>query len=80
VQGVSFRYYAKAEADSLGLQGYIKNLPDGSVYVEVEGSDNALSKFVTWCHDGPKHAQVREINVDSVSELKGFKEFEIQFQ
>lgn len=40
VQNVGFRYYTRKTASALGITGYVKNLPDGSVYVEVTGEDN----------------------------------------
>ncbi len=37
VQGVGFRYYAQKKALELGVNGYVRNRPDGSVYIEAEG-------------------------------------------
>jgi acylphosphatase len=49
VQGVGFRWSAATEARSLGITGYIKNLPNGSVHIEAEGSRELLNAFVELC-------------------------------
>jgi acylphosphatase len=46
VQGVFFRKYAQMTAQSLGLGGFVRNEPDGSVYAEVEGPPEAVENFV----------------------------------
>ena len=48
VQGVGFRRAARDEARYLGIKGYIRNEPDGSVYLEAEGDELAISQFVIW--------------------------------
>ena len=48
VQGVFFRSYAKEVADRLGLVGWVKNNPDGSVETVAEGSKEKLEEFVKW--------------------------------
>ncbi|MCR4306035.1 MAG: acylphosphatase [Candidatus Daviesbacteria bacterium] len=76
VQGVFFRASAKEEADKLNLTGFAKNMPDGSVYIEAEGEENNLEKFIKWCSNGPMMAQVDKIEASEES-LKDFKEFRI---
>jgi len=66
VQGVFFRDTARRVATELGLTGFARNEPDGSVYIEAEGSENALRKFVEWCQTGPELA-----NVDNVTTAEG---------
>ena len=74
VQGVSFRYYAKEQALTLGLTGLARNEVDGSLYIAVEGEENALDKFLDWCRKGPALAQVEkaEIKEGKIKEYKGF--------
>src|SRR5436309_6824649 len=64
VQGVSFRYYAKAEADRLGLTGWVRNMPDGTVETIAVGSREALEGFVRWLHEGPSGARVTRVDAD----------------
>ena len=53
VQGVGFRHSARSNARYHGITGFVKNKPDGSVYIEAEGSRNQLDEFVEWCKKGP---------------------------
>lgn len=78
VQGVYFRTSSVAEAEKLGLKGYVRNLEDKYVYVEAEGPESALEKFVKWCEHGPERAQVDKVNVDKTSILKGYSDFSIR--
>ena len=78
VQGVNFRHQSKMEADRLGIVGLIKNEPDGSVYVEAEGSETALKKFVDWCRSGLSFARVTDIEVKERA-VVGYSNFEIKY-
>jgi acylphosphatase len=64
VQGVSFRAYAAREARRLGLSGFVRNEPDGSVYAEAEGDDEAVQQFVEWCKHGPPAAHVERVETE----------------
>lgn len=63
VQGVFFRASTREVASNLQLRGFVRNEPDGSVYIEAEGTDEALEKFVAWCRQGPPHAIVSDVVV-----------------
>ena len=63
VQGVGFRYSTSIEADSLGLNGWVRNLPDGRVEVVAEGTEAAVDRLVEWCRRGPRYAWVRNVDV-----------------
>jgi acylphosphatase len=78
VQGVFFRHSACIKAGELGLVGFIRNEPDGSVYAEAEGESPALEKFFEWCQTGPPHAAVARVDV-SLREADGtFEAFAIR--
>ena len=76
VQGVFFRASTKAVADQLGVKGFVKNLPDGSVYLEAEGDDFSLESLVEWCHKGPDRAAIEKVEVVE-TELKNYRNFEV---
>ena len=76
VQGVGFRYAAKTMALSLGINGIARNLLNGDVYIEAEGSEVQLKHLIDWCHKGPSFAYVENVNIEN-GELKGFNRFEI---
>ncbi|PKP17333.1 MAG: acylphosphatase [Bacteroidetes bacterium HGW-Bacteroidetes-22] len=58
VQGVGFRYGAYHQAISMGLNGYVRNLRDGSVEIEIEGEETSVERFILWGKTGPPHARV----------------------
>jgi len=76
VQGVGYRYHARSRAFHLGIQGIIRNLDDGSVYIEAEGEPQSLQAFIDWCKVGPPHAQVSEVEVVP-GPMKNYDTFEI---
>ncbi len=61
VQGVNFRYYTTREAQSLGLTGWVANLPDGRVETVAEGPREALETFLAFLHQGPPSAHVHGV-------------------
>lgn len=77
VQGVFFRASAKEAADQLSIKGFAQNQPDGSVYIEAEGSEEDLKQFVAWCKHGPSPAQVTHVDIQE-GVVKNFEQFEIK--
>ena len=61
VQGVAFRVNAYAEARRLALTGWVRNLPDGRVELEAEGSRPLLDELLAALRQGPRHATVSAI-------------------
>ncbi len=76
VQGVFFRAQTKRTADELGIVGFVRNEPDGSVYVEACGEDVAIEAFISWCKKGPERAQVEKVSVIE-KEPKSYVGFEV---
>jgi len=77
VQGVFFRHSARLKALEFKLVGFIKNQPDGSVYLEVEGDENNLKYFLSWCYQGPSSARVNKVESEFTDKIKGYHNFEI---
>lgn len=77
VQGVSFRYYARLKAEELGVAGFVRNEPEGTVYLEAEGEKEALDKFLNWCRQGSPAAKVEKVKT-STGPLKGYRDFTTQ--
>lgn len=75
VQGVFFRVETRNTASSLGLNGWVRNLADGTVEALFEGDRDSVATVVTWCRTGPSGARVDGVDVDweEVSGLRGFK-------
>jgi acylphosphatase len=63
VQGVAFRYHTLEEARRLGVQGWVRNTPDGRVEIEAEGERSGVEALVEWCHRGPPAARVDDVRV-----------------
>ena len=64
VQGVFYRQSTREMTNSLGLTGWTKNCPDGSVKAIFEGERELIEAAIEWCRQGPPAAQVSEIEVN----------------
>ncbi len=75
VQHVGFRYFAYNEASSLMLEGYVKNLENGDVKIEVQGQPGELDIFLATIRKGPAWARVDEMKIQELPEgnYNGFK-------
>ena len=77
VQGVNYRATAQAKAHECNLTGFVRNLNDGNVYIEAEGDQESLSKFIDWCYIGSPRAKVSEVSSEE-ADLQNFKTFEVR--
>lgn len=66
VQGVGFRAFAVREATRLGLDGWVRNLPDGRVEAIARGEESGLQAFIAALRQGPITARVDEVAVTEV--------------
>ncbi|MBK8283523.1 MAG: acylphosphatase [Ahniella sp.] len=64
VQGVSYRAFARSEAQALGLTGHARNHADGSVEVLVIGTPDALLRLESWLWRGPPAALVDSVELE----------------
>ncbi len=78
VQGVSFRYYTQLRAKELGLTGWVRNRPDGSVEVIAEGNRNRLEDLLAFLHQGSPAADVTNVNVDWLAANGEFSDFRVR--
>lgn len=79
VQGVSFRYYTLRQAQTLGLDGYVRNCWDGTVEVVAEGERDAVNKLLSWLHVGPSYAEVEKVDFEWEEPRGDFTRFEVRF-
>ncbi len=77
VQGVSFRYYTRRTAESLGVRGWVRNLPDGDVEGVFEGKESQVRELVNWCRRGPEGARVEELFIDWEEPTGEFADFRV---
>jgi len=66
VQGVGFRFSTVHKAQEMGIAGFVRNQPDGSVYIEAEGEPDKLNEFVKWCWQGPPAARVENVSKQEI--------------
>ncbi|MFQ5909453.1 MAG: acylphosphatase [Thermoplasmata archaeon] len=79
VQGVFFRANTEGKARDLGLVGWVKNLPDGTVESVFEGPRDAIERIIEWCKTSQPYAKVTEAEVDW-EDCKGeFSSFEVTY-
>ena len=75
VQGVFYRAFTRDLALTLNLNGWVRNLYDGSVEAVFEGEKKAIEQAIQECHSGPPGARVTDITVHwetFVGDQKGF--------
>jgi acylphosphatase len=77
VQGVFFRAETRQQAGRLGVSGWVRNEPDGSVAAHFEGARDAVDAMVAWCREGPSRARVERIDVRD-AEPSGASGFEVE--
>jgi acylphosphatase len=78
VQGVAFRHYTSLRAMELGVCGWVRNLPDGSVAGMFEGDENAVNLLVDWCRQGPPAAVVERLDLRQEVCNREFTDFSIR--
>lgn len=76
VQGVFFRMFVKQNAEKLNVKGFVRNLEDGRIEVFAEGDIDNVKKMVELCKAGPKHSQIRNVEIKE-ERFQDFKTFKI---
>jgi acylphosphatase len=79
VQGVFFRYTTRKVARKLGLTGVVKNMSDGSVFIEAEGFEENLEDLLKFSKKGPKHAHVEKVEYEYKEPENKYKGFDYAF-
>ncbi len=78
VQGVFFRAWSQEQADELGVNGWIRNCPDGHVEAHVEGEEAAVEQMIERCGEGPPPAQRRKYQSLGRRARSSFDGFELR--
>ncbi len=76
VHGVSFRANMAQIASDLGVRGWVRNLPDGSVEAFLEGDERNLKRILDWAKLGPPRARLDRVDVEPV-EPRNHRDFRI---
>jgi len=78
VQGVFFRASTAQDAQWLGVTGWVRNCPDGSVEIVAEGLKTKIDEFIAWCHHGPRGAIVSRVSQQFEAFSNEFERFGIR--
>ncbi len=79
VQGVGYRYFTRRNAETLGIAGWVRNLPDGSVEAYAIGAPEHLILFEAALRRGPRHAEVWECAVEEAAVDPTVTRFSVRF-
>jgi len=79
VQGVYFRGNTKNEAKKYGVNGWVRNLPDGRVEALFEGEKEAVDKAIEFVKHGPSYAKVTDLELEWQDYNGEFKDFQIRY-
>ncbi|HEV8632125.1 MAG TPA: acylphosphatase [Thermoanaerobaculia bacterium] len=79
VQGVGYRYFARQAGQALGARGWVRNLPDGTVEVQVAGAPELLQRFKTELARGPRGCRVEDIEEERLVQVPTWQGFNIVF-
>ena len=71
VQGVSYRASTRQKARDLGLNGWVRNCPDGSVELQASGDPQALQQLEAWLWQGPAEARVLAVESSTADDEPG---------
>ncbi|MCD4735348.1 MAG: acylphosphatase [Bacteroidales bacterium] len=76
VHNVGYRFTCLEMAIKMNITGFVRNKRSGDVYIEAEGEEEDINKFVEWCRKGPVWAKVYDLRI-SEGEVQNFKSFDI---
>ncbi len=79
VQGVFFRANMRSVAERLGVKGWVRNVPDGSVEAVLEGPRERVEEVIRWAHRGPPLARVDRVEVEWEEYRGEFDDFTIRY-
>ena len=79
VQGVWYRARTRDQAVGLGVTGFVRNLPDGSVEIVAQGDDKKVDALMDWARQGPPMAEVSGLRISEAPEDEKLSTFEVRY-
>jgi acylphosphatase len=77
VQGVFFRIFIKENADKMNIKGFVRNLPNGDVEALFEGDHIDVDNMLKFVKEGPRHANIKRIEVQEKNYSGEYKDFKV---
>lgn len=78
VQSVGFRYFCTSIASKCNVTGWVRNLYDGSVEIEVQGADHRVDLFIQEVNAGNRFARVDRLDITNIPPIKAGEETHFQ--
>ena len=78
VQGVGFRYHTRQIAQQLGVKGFVRNQPNGTVEIVAVGTRDQLNSLLDWANQGPAAARVTQVKTEPYAGSAHFDDFTIE--
>ncbi len=79
VQGVFFRGHTQRRANTVGVAGWVRNLPTGQVEAVFEGEETKVRDLIAWCRQGPPNALVTGVDVRFEPYTGAFLSFSVRY-
>lgn len=79
VQGVGFRFFVQSNAKSFGITGWVKNMSDGSVTMELQGAPEVVERLIAKIKRGNDWIKVTEFKQSDLPVVKGENKFAIRY-
>jgi len=76
VQGVGLRWSCRSRAWWHGLGGWVRNDAQGTVSLEIEGSEQAVNRFIDWLRQNPGYARIDKLTIEEQAPT-GAKQFKV---
>lgn len=80
VQNVAYRAYAQDSATELSINGWVRNLPNGTVEVVAQGLPDILKEYVEYLHEGSLRAKVESVSIDWRTSKTVYDDFSIKYE
>jgi acylphosphatase len=78
VQGMNFRYNTQQQATKLGLVGFVRNLSDGRIEIEVQGDEDKVEQMLAWCQQEPHGKYIKSILFRRDEPVERYTEFVVR--
>ncbi|MBR4152820.1 MAG: acylphosphatase [Selenomonadaceae bacterium] len=79
VQGVGFRFFVQSNAKAMGITGWVKNMSDGSVTMELQGEPEIVDRLIAKIQKGNDWIRVTNFELEDMAVVAGENKFAIRY-